>query len=221
MQKGDFVYIKYIGKIKESGEIFDLTDEEIAKKEGIYNPEFKYGEIPIIVGAGFVIKGLDEELEKMNVGEKRIVEILPEKAFGERRDDLIKLIPESEFKKQNIEPKVGEFININGISGRIVSISGGRVKVDFNHPLAGKTLVYEIEITKQVTDLKEKIYCILKYFSNLDEATAKVNIENENVEIEIKDIKIASRLKEEIVKNIFTWIKEIKKVKFSEVFEKK
>ncbi|MEM5875102.1 MAG: peptidylprolyl isomerase [Candidatus Aenigmatarchaeota archaeon] len=221
MQKGDFVYIKYIGKVKESGEIFDLTEEEIAKKEGIYNPEFKYGEVPVIVGAGYLIKGLDEELEKMNIGEKKVVEILPEKAFGNRREDLIKLIPESEFKKQNIEPRVGEFVNINGVSGRIVSISGGRVKVDFNHPLAGKTLIYEIEITRQVLDLKEKVYCILKYFSNLDENSAKVNIENETVEIETKDIKIASRLKEEIAINIFKWINEIKRVKFSEIFEKK
>ncbi|MEM5815888.1 MAG: hypothetical protein QXL14_02455, partial [Candidatus Aenigmatarchaeota archaeon] len=79
----------------------------------------------------------------------------------------------------------------------------------------------EIEITRQVLDLKEKVYCILKYFSNLDENSAKVSIENETVEIETKDIKIASRLKEEIAINIFKWINEIKRVKFSEIFEKK
>jgi FKBP-type peptidyl-prolyl cis-trans isomerase 2 len=91
MQKGDFVYISYVGRIKESGEIFDTTSEEIARKEGVYNPEIKYEDVPIIIGAGFVIPGLDEELEKMNVGEKKIVEIEPKKAFGERREDLIKL----------------------------------------------------------------------------------------------------------------------------------
>jgi len=220
MQKGDFVYISYVGRIKESGEIFDVTNEEIAKKEGVYNPEIKYGDIPIIVGAGFVIPGLDEELEKMNVGEKKVVEIEPKKAFGERREDFIKLIPETEFKKQNINVKVGDFVNVNGITGRVLSINAGRVRVDFNHPLAGKALVYEVEIKKQVTETKEKIYAILKYFSNLDESVASVKIENGDAEIEIKGLQIANRVKENIVKAIFQWINEINKVKFSEVYVK-
>ncbi|MGC9200910.1 MAG: FKBP-type peptidyl-prolyl cis-trans isomerase [Candidatus Aenigmatarchaeota archaeon] len=221
MQKGDFVYISYVGRIKETGEIFDLTSEEIAKKEGIYNPEVRYGDIPIIVGAGFLLPGLEEEIEKMNVGERKIVELEAKKAFGERREDLIKLIPETEFKRQNIEPRVGEFVNVNGIMGRILSVNAGRVRVDFNHPLAGKNLVYEIEIKKQVTDLKEKIYAILKYFANLDENLANVKIENDLAEIEVKNLQIANKVKENIVNTIFNWIKEIKKVKFSEVFEKK
>jgi FKBP-type peptidyl-prolyl cis-trans isomerase SlyD len=220
MQKGDFVYISYVGRIKESGEIFDVTSEEIAKKEGVYNPEIKYGDIPIIIGAGFVIPGLDEELEKMNIGEKKIVEIEPKKAFGERREDLIKLIPETEFKKQNINVKVGDFVNVNGITGRVLSVNAGRVRVDFNHPLAGKALIYEVEIKKQVTETKEKIYAILKYFSNLDESVASVKIENGEAEIEIKGLQIANRVKENIIKAIFQWIKEINKIKFSEVYEK-
>jgi FKBP-type peptidyl-prolyl cis-trans isomerase 2 len=220
MQKGDFVYISYVGRIKESGEIFDVTSEEIAKREGVYNPEIKYGDIPIIIGAGFVIPGLEEELEKMNVGEKKVVEIEPKKAFGERRDDLIRLIPEIEFKKQNIDVKVGDFVNVNGITGRVLSVNAGRVRVDFNHPLAGKALVYEVEIKKQVTETKEKIYAILKYFSNLDESIANVKIENGEAEIEIKGLQIANRVKENIIKTIFQWIKEINKIKFSEVYEK-
>jgi FKBP-type peptidyl-prolyl cis-trans isomerase SlyD len=220
MQKGDFVYISYVGRVKESGEIFDVTSEEIAKKEGVYNPEIKYGDIPIIVGAGFVIPGLDEALEKMNIGEKKIVEIEPKKAFGERREDFIKLIPETEFKKQNINVKVGDFVNVNGITGRVLSINAGRVRVDFNHPLAGKALVYEVEIKKQVTDTKEKIYAILKYFSNLDESVANVKIENGEAEIEIKGLQIANRVKENIVKAIFQWINEINRIRFSEVYEK-
>jgi len=221
MESGDIVYIDYVGKVKDTGEIFDITNEEIAKKEGIYNPEFKYGDIPIIVGANFVIPGLDEEIQKMNVGEKKVVEIPPQKAFGERREDLIKLIPESEFKKQNVDAKVGEYVTVNGITGKILSVSGGRVKVDFNHPLAGKTLVYEIEIKKQITDTKEKIFAILKYFANIDEKVAKVEIKDDTAEIEINGIVIGAKSKDEISKTIFRWIPEIRKVKFSEVFEKK
>jgi FKBP-type peptidyl-prolyl cis-trans isomerase SlyD len=220
MQKGDFVYISYVGRIKESGEIFDVTSEEIAKKEGVYNPQIKYGDIPVIVGAGFIIQGLDEALEKMNVGEKKVVEIEPNKAFGERREDLIKLIPEVEFKKRNIDVKVGDFVSVNGVTGRVLSINSGRVKVDFNHPLAGKTLIYEVEIKKQITDIKEKIYAILKYFLNLDENTANVKIEESTVEIEVRNLQIAPKAKESVVRTIFEWIKEINKVKFSETYEK-
>jgi FKBP-type peptidyl-prolyl cis-trans isomerase SlyD len=220
MQKGDFVYISYVGKIKESGEIFDVTSEEIARKEGVYNPEIKYGDVPVIVGAGFVIPGLDEELEKMNVGEKKIVEIEPKKAFGERREDFIKLIPEAEFKRQNINVKVGDFVNVNGITGRVLSINAGRVRIDFNHPLAGKTLLYEVEIKKQVTETKEKIYAILKFFSNLDESVANVKVENGEAEIEVKGLQIANRIKESVVKTIFQWINEINRIKFSEIYEK-
>jgi len=220
MQKGDFVYISYVGRIKESGEIFDVTSEEIARKEGVYNPEVKYGDIPVIVGAGFVIPGLDEALEKMNVGEKRTVEVEPQKAFGERREDLIRLIPESEFKKQNIDVKVGDFISVNGVTGRVLSINAGRVRVDFNHPLAGKVLIYEVEIKKQITEVREKIYAILKYFSNLDESLADVKFENGTAEIEVKGFQLAARIKENVVRTIFEWIKEINKVKFSEVYEK-
>jgi FKBP-type peptidyl-prolyl cis-trans isomerase SlyD len=220
MQKGDFVYISYVGRIKESGEIFDVTSEEIARKEGVYNPEIKYGDVPVIVGAGFVIPGLDEELEKMNVGEKKIVEIEPKKAFGERREDFIKLIPEAEFKRQNINVKVGDFVDVNGITGRVLSINAGRVRIDFNHPLAGKTLLYEIEIKKQVRETKEKIYAILKFFSNLDESVANVNVENGEAEIEVKGLQIANRIKESVVKTIFQWINEINRIKFSEIYEK-
>ncbi len=220
MQRGDFVYISYVGRIKESGEIFDITSEEIAKREGIYNPDARYGDVPVIIGAGFVIPGLEEALEKMNVGEKRIIEIPPEKAFGERKDELIRLIPEAEFKKQNVDVRVGDFVSINGIAGRVLSINAGRVRVDFNHPLAGKTLVYEVEIKKQIVDTKEKIYAILKYFSNMDEKIASVKVDDGKVEIEAKGLQIASRVKESIVRTIFQWINEVKMVKFSEVYEK-
>ncbi|MCS7123542.1 MAG: FKBP-type peptidyl-prolyl cis-trans isomerase, partial [Candidatus Aenigmarchaeota archaeon] len=71
MNTGDFVYIDYVGRIKDTGEIFDLTKEDLAKKEGIYKPEIKYKPIPIIVDAKFILSGLNKALKEMKVGEKR------------------------------------------------------------------------------------------------------------------------------------------------------
>ena len=65
MKKGDFIKIDYTGKIKETDKIFDTTIEDVAKKENTYNPKVKYGSILVIVGHEKIVKGLDEELEKM------------------------------------------------------------------------------------------------------------------------------------------------------------
>ena len=219
MNQGDFVYIDYVGRIKESGEIFDLTREDVAKKENIYNKDFKYGPVPMVVGADFIMPGLNDVLKEMKVGEKKKVEIKPERAFGERKPELIRLIPESSFNERNIEAKPGSFVTINGIRGKILSVDGGRVKVDFNHPLAGKVLEYEIEVVGKIEDATEKVKAIVYYFTNIGKEDMDVRIAGDVAEIEFKKhFNIAREGKELIAKNISKWIEPIKKVKFTEVF---
>ena len=84
MKNGDFVEIQYIGKIKDTGKIFDVTDETKAKQANIYNEGNKYEPVKIIVGAGHVIRGLDESLLDIEVGETKTFDIPPEKGFGKR-----------------------------------------------------------------------------------------------------------------------------------------
>ena len=83
MEKGDFIRIAYVGRL-ESGEILDLTDEELAKKEGIFNKKARYVPIPVIIGAGFVLPGLEKALEGMGLNEKKDVMVEPKDGFGER-----------------------------------------------------------------------------------------------------------------------------------------
>jgi FKBP-type peptidyl-prolyl cis-trans isomerase 2 len=220
MQEGDFVYIDYVGRVKDSGEIFDLTKEDVAKKENVYNPQVKYKPVPVIVGAGFVIKGLDEVLKEMKVGEKKTVEIPPEKAFGQRSLELIKIFPASVFEEKNVNPTPGSYVTINNLRGRIVSNDGGRVKVDFNHPLAGKKLEYEIEIKSKITDTKEKVKSIINFFSGIDFEKIDVQINQKTAEIQIKDknVDFPLELRKRISENIKKWIKEIEKVRFISEF---
>ena len=221
MQRGDFVYIDYVGRIKETGEVFDLTKEEIAKKEGIYDPKFRYRPIPVIVGSNLLIRGLNKALEEMKVGEKKKVEIKPSDAFGERKEELVKIIPESVFKERNIEPVPGYLVTVSGLRGRILSVSGGRVKVDFNHPLAGKTLEYEIEIVKQIEEKEEKVKAIVCYFTGIDEEEVNASVKDEEVEISFKNKpELTIRAKDIISRTIFKWIEGVKKVKFIDEFEK-
>jgi len=215
MEEGSFIRIDYVGKIIESGEIFDLTKEDVAKKENIFNPEVNYGPVPIIIGAEVVVKGLENELKKMNVGDKKKIIVKPEDAFGERKVEFIKLVPMSEFKKQNIDPYPGMPVTISRLRGRIISVSGGRVRVDFNHPLAGKSLEYDVEIKEEITEQKEKIKAILEFF--LKKKDNDVLIENETAKIKVKE-EISSMTKKTIANMIMKWVKNIKKIQFIEEF---
>jgi len=213
MKDGDFIQIDYVGKITESGEIFDLTKEDVAKEKGVYVPNFKYDPAPVIIGANFVVKGLDNGLKEMQVGEKKTITIKPEDAFGERDARFVKLIPVTEFKKQGITPYPGMPVTINRLNGRVLSLSGGRVKVDFNHPLAGKMIEYEVEIKDLITDVKEKINAILSFYLKFEEKDVIIMIDKETVEINIK-VEASKLVKKTVADTIKKWISEIKKVRF-------
>lgn len=216
MEKNDFVRISYTGRIKETGEVFDTTDEEIAKKEKIFNPKAKYGAVPIIVGEEKTIKGIDEALLEMKVGEKKTIDVPPEKGFGKRNPNLIKLIPLSEFKKQNISPFPGMPITMDNIRGRVLSVNSGRVRVDFNNPLAGKNLAYELEIKEKIDNEEEKAKAICEYYKY---ECSKVLTDKNKSQIELMLKEDASRkIKETIAKDIMNYL-GYKKVKFSDIFE--
>ena len=218
MKEGDFIRIEYVGRIKESGMIFDLTNEEIAKKENVYNPQVKYSPLPVIIGSKFMIKGLEDALKDMKVDEKKHLVIKPDEAFGERNDKLTKVIPESEFTKQNMVPYQGMTVNIKNLQGRVLSVSGGRVKVDFNHPLAGKDLEYDLEIKEQVTKKEDQVKSVLEIFSR-PTGKEKVRIEKEVVELTVDPLSdLPKKAKEEIAKIIVKWIPGLKNVKFTEEY---
>ena len=115
MKAGDFVEVDYVGRIKESGEVFDLTREDIAKQENVFDPKFPYKPVVLIVGSDFIIKGLDEALKGMNVGENKKVDIPPEKGFGERKAELVKTVPLSKFKEQDTKPYPGAVVNVGNL----------------------------------------------------------------------------------------------------------
>ncbi|MBL7160060.1 MAG: peptidylprolyl isomerase [Candidatus Aenigmarchaeota archaeon] len=202
MQKNDFIKIKFSGKIKELGQEFDKADD-----------------ITVIIGAGYVIKGLDEALEGMEVGGEKTVEILPEKGFGGRDPSLIKLIPLAEFKKRDTNPVPGMFVEADNRRGRVLSVSSGRVRVDFNHPLAGKVLVYDVKINGKVDDLNEKIFGMISFYTKLPKENIKVEAKGKEIEIIIPPV-IHPVYKKKIADDIIKYL-GMDKVKFAEVFEKK
>ncbi len=215
MNEGDFVRINYVGRIKESKEIFDLTKEDVAKEKGIFNPDFKYGPVPVIIGSSMIIKGVEKILKEMKVGEKRDIVVSHEDGFGKRSEKLIKLIPIVEFRRQNMDPYPGMIINMNNLSGRVLSVSGGRITVDFNHPLAGKELEYDLEIMEEIKEKDKQVKAILELYIKMKDDDAEVSVKDNVAEIKLK-IDMPRKAKEEFVQTVKKWVKEIDKIRFIE-----
>lgn len=213
MKKGDFVKISYVGTL-ETGEVFDLTDAETAKKDGIYSSKIVYGDLPIIVGANFMIKGLDNALLDLNVGDKRDIEIKPEDGFGERDARLVRTVPRKFFRDQKVEPRPGMIVDFGGAKGRIQSVDGGRIRVDFNNPLAGHLLKYHMEVKEKIDTPTDQVKSIFEFFGARD---ADPKIESNIVNI---NIRLPAQLKERISSLIIEYVKGIEKVNFTESFEK-
>ncbi|MFA7198764.1 MAG: FKBP-type peptidyl-prolyl cis-trans isomerase [Methanoculleus sp.] len=160
LQEGDFIRLRYTGRAGEN--IFDTTDEENAKEEGIYNPRAEYGPVTVRLGSHHIIIGLEDELIGKEVGAEGQVDIPPEKAFGEHEEDGMKSVPTSQFQEK---PKRGTRIEVEGREGVVVDVIGKRAVVDFNHPLAGQTLTYSYTILEKVEDPIEQIKGLIKLFS--------------------------------------------------------
>ncbi len=159
ISKGDFILVDLTGRVK-NGEVFETTSKDVAEKEGIYDEGQAYEPKLVIVGEGWILPKLDEVLEKMRVGETRTVKI--ENAFGEWKRENVKSLPLKEFLKSNIEPKPGMRVRIGNRLATVKRVGGGRVRVDLNHPYAGKTVVYEVTIKEKITDKQEKIKALIR-----------------------------------------------------------
>lgn len=159
MKKGDFLKVSYTGWCE--GSLIETNDEAVARKEKVYEKEKKYKPAIVIVGEGMVLPGLDKALEGMKVGEEKKLKLAAKEAFGERRAEMIQLVPIKEFHKQKINPIPGMVLEISGKPARIQSVSSGRVRVDFNHPLAAKPVEYEIKVEEEAKTEDDKIKYLL------------------------------------------------------------
>ena len=159
--KGDFILLNYSAKVKETEEVFDTTFEETARKEQLYKEGEVYEAKLIVVGEGWVLKPLDEALLKMKLGKSQIIEIPPEKAFGQRDPEKIKRVPLKHLISKGKNPSIGMRVEYNGKMAIVRSIGAGRVLLDFNPPLAGKTLIYEATVEKKIKIKKEKIEALI------------------------------------------------------------
>jgi len=175
IKEHDFVEIEYTARIKEDGTIFDTTEEKVAKENNLYDKHSDYSPAVICVGENNILKGLEEQMIGRETGKEYTIEIGSENAFGKKNAKLIQLIPTSKFRQQNINPVPGLQLNIDGVFGVVKTVSGGRCLVDFNHPLAGKDLVYNVKINNIVDNDNEKLKSLLKMYLHIKDADTEIN----------------------------------------------
>jgi FKBP-type peptidyl-prolyl cis-trans isomerase 2 len=132
---GDTVNVHYHGKLTD-GTTFDSSE----------------GRAPLqfVVGEGQVIKGFDNALIDMNVGDKKTVQIPVEEAYGPAAPENFIEFPKTEFPPE-LDPQVGVQLHLSDNQGNhfpviVTEVKESSVVLDANHPLAGKDLVFEIEL---------------------------------------------------------------------------
>lgn len=221
---GDIIKLEFTGKEKETGQVFDTSSEAKAKESGIFNEKIKYSPLIFVAGEKEVLPALEEELLKMKLGEHKELTFTAEKAFGERNADFIRVVPLQEFRNRNINPFPGLVVELNNLTGRVQSISGGRVRVDFNHPLAGKSVVYDVKVLGVVSDNKEKTELLFsKYFDFLGKEA--LIIKDKEVLIKLDASKGLQPVQATKVKRVFSRklmkITNTEKITFQEEFLKK
>ncbi|MFO8110251.1 MAG: FKBP-type peptidyl-prolyl cis-trans isomerase [Thermoplasmata archaeon] len=190
MEDGDLIYIDFdiwvLPEDKGSEELlFRTTDEEKAHKHEIYDEETSYGPRVVEIGRGMLMEGFEEDVKKAELEEERSVEIPPEKAMGNRDVGKIELFSKRELERKGVDVVVGEEVQLEDRSGTIIQTTAGRVRVDFNHPLAGKTLRFDYTIPSKAEELEEKVDAILE--KNYGDAEFKIKIEEDELEVILPD----------------------------------
>jgi peptidylprolyl isomerase len=221
IKNGDFVLVDYSLKVKDTNEVFDVTMEDQAKAANVYSPEQAYEPKLIVVGQGWMIKGIDEALLDADEGQEKDLEIAPAKAFGERDGSKVRIVPAKELTKQGVTPRPGARIEVGGQLATIRSVGSGRVIVDYNHPLAGKTLVTKLYIRKIVSDpvermrelIHRRIVNVKKDKFMISNLGTMVTVEMPEESFTLEDIQFA---KKGIAKEIGKYFPQVATVQFME-----
>jgi peptidylprolyl isomerase len=135
VESGMFVSVDYKGTLT-NGDVFDTS----------------HGRQPLEVkmGAGQLITGFENELMGMSLNQKKTFTLDPEEAYGQRNDDLTQNFPRADIPPE-LNPKVGMTVGMHTPEGhqipaKIVHLDDEKVTLDMNHPLAGESLTFEIEV---------------------------------------------------------------------------
>lgn len=149
VRKGDYLLIDYTGKFEDET-VFDTTLKEKALEAGIYDEEKEYRPLFFRADAGQVIKGIDCGVLGMKEGEEKSLVILPQDAYGEYKNYLVQEIPLARLELQTPPEPGKKIVTPRGTEVKVLNSTETSATLDFNHELAGKTLILEIKLVSIV-----------------------------------------------------------------------
>lgn len=186
LKDGDVIAFDYDLFVEGKHEVFDTTLKETAEKAGLLDPNAFYAPMTYVLGSGRLIKGLEDALRDLEIGKTKTIELESDQAYGPRDPKLIETLPIQEFKRNKVDPEVGLVITFKQRRGIVTNVGGGRIRVDFNHALAGKKLRYVVTLRTLAKTTEEKVRGVIQMVFPT-QLTWDVQIEKDTVTIEVPD----------------------------------
>jgi len=224
--KGDFVLVEMTGRSEETAEVFETTSEDLAKSSGIHSDDKVYGPRLVVVGEGWILKGLDVRIEGLKIGEEAKVEIPPQEAFGERDPNNVRMVPYRLLRSKGINPALGAQLELDGRPAVVRSIGAGRVQLDYNPPLAGRKIIYDVKVTRRYDAPEEKIRALIgRHIAGIETEKFDVKITKKAARIEVPiDIFFADNLQKAklaVALDVEKFFPDVDEVEYIEVIKRK
>jgi FKBP-type peptidyl-prolyl cis-trans isomerase 2 len=201
LERGSFVKIRFHERAVTTGRITDTNIEEVARDAGIFDAEEadRYRPLALVVGSGRPTKGVDEQLFDMEVGESREFVVPPAKAYGRRDPKLVNMVQLSYLRKRGINPVRGLPVRTRRGIAIIRSTAGGRVILDYNHPLAGQSMSYNVEIVEKAEDPETKIRWLLGLLlRGIDPESHIVEVQGERARLDLNTADLSPAAEEQL-----------------------
>ena len=186
MEEGTIVHVDYELYNGESGDLIETTREDVAKEHEAHQEGRSYTPMVCVVGGGNLIPGFEAALADAKANKEIEVVIGPAEAYGEKDPEQIETISIDKLRRAVRDPNalyLGAPVNIGGRQGYLSFLAAGRARIDYNHPMAGKTLKYNFKIVKVVEGKEEKVAALLE--SNTGHSDFGVSFDGDDLNIVI------------------------------------
>ncbi len=184
MEEGTIVHVDYELYNGENGELIETTREAVAKEHDMHQEGRSYTPMVCVVGSGNLIPGFETALSEAKANKETEVVIQPEDAYGEKDATQIETISIDKLIRSVQDPNslyIGAPVNIGGRQGQLSYLAAGRARIDYNHPMAGKTLKYTFKVVKVVEGKEEQVMALLE--SNTGHSDFGVSFDGDDLNI--------------------------------------
>lgn len=223
MEEGTIVHVDYELYNGESGDLIETTREDVAKEHEAHQEGRSYTPMVCVVGGGNLIPGFEAALAEAKANKEIEVVIEPAEAYGEKDPEQIETISIDKLIRAVKDPNslyIGAPVNIGNRQGYLSYLAAGRARIDYNHPMAGKTLKYSFKVVKVVEGKEEQVMALLE--SNTGHSDFGVSFDGDDLNITIPQTMLfdtnAAMMKFRLVTIIRDAV-ECGKVSFIEVHE--